>query len=400
MRIEGRPYTTIERNLVERLVTVVLADLSGAFDPLSPVTFRFERLETNPRFATIGRPANAAVLRVSGSTWRIAADGSKCCCLTRPSSQFAKSCCKDSLARNSAGTSIWEAHLVGELWNTRVPIQAVLDTVEMSLRDVLKLHIGSRISLNAELDPDIQLICGDLPMFSGKDGPQGRQYRDPDRREDRKRAGDAMMLSFWGDAVVALLLIATIGYSVLLNRRLATVRSDRDKFEALVRNLTAASQRAEAAVSSLRGTADELGRRLEKKVEEARGLADDLAYMIERGGSIADRLANQIRAGRDELKPDLRPEVKPAVRPDANREHRVEPVQRQTAPRPEPARPEPPRTVPSQAAPRVEVQPTRYEPRVVSRAAIESSLVPTQPDNANAPSRAERDLLRALARRR
>src|ERR1700740_1758039 len=62
MRIEGRPYTTIERNLVERLVSVVLSDLSGAFDPLSPVTFRFERLETNPRFATIGRPANAAVL--------------------------------------------------------------------------------------------------------------------------------------------------------------------------------------------------------------------------------------------------------------------------------------------------------------------------------------------------
>ncbi len=41
MRIEGRPYTTIERNLVERMVTVVLNDLSAAFDPLSPVTFRF-----------------------------------------------------------------------------------------------------------------------------------------------------------------------------------------------------------------------------------------------------------------------------------------------------------------------------------------------------------------------
>src|ERR1700740_2403122 len=62
MRIEGRPYTTIERNLVERLVRVVLADMSGAFDPLSPVTFRFDRLETNPRFATIARPANAAIL--------------------------------------------------------------------------------------------------------------------------------------------------------------------------------------------------------------------------------------------------------------------------------------------------------------------------------------------------
>jgi flagellar motor switch protein FliM len=62
MRIEGRPYTTIERNLVERLVAVVLGDLSASFDPISKVYFRFERLETNPRFATIARPANAAII--------------------------------------------------------------------------------------------------------------------------------------------------------------------------------------------------------------------------------------------------------------------------------------------------------------------------------------------------
>src|SRR3546814_1645509 len=62
MRIEVRPYPTLECNLVERLVHVVLSDLSAAFDPLSPVNFRFDRLETNPRFATIVRPGNAAML--------------------------------------------------------------------------------------------------------------------------------------------------------------------------------------------------------------------------------------------------------------------------------------------------------------------------------------------------
>ncbi len=62
MRIEGRPYTTIERTLVERLIHVVLADLSASFDPLCPVTFRFERLEVNPRFAAISRLSNAAIL--------------------------------------------------------------------------------------------------------------------------------------------------------------------------------------------------------------------------------------------------------------------------------------------------------------------------------------------------
>src|SRR4029078_12023327 len=56
LRIEGRPYTTIETNLVKRLVEVVMADAELAFKPLSPVKFNIDRLETNPRFAAISRP--------------------------------------------------------------------------------------------------------------------------------------------------------------------------------------------------------------------------------------------------------------------------------------------------------------------------------------------------------
>ncbi len=62
MRVEGRPYTSIERALVERLVAVVLEDLSEAFRPVSPARFRFKRLEVNPRFAAVSRSANACVL--------------------------------------------------------------------------------------------------------------------------------------------------------------------------------------------------------------------------------------------------------------------------------------------------------------------------------------------------
>jgi flagellar motor switch protein FliM len=62
VRIEGRPYTTIETNLVKRMIEVVLADAELAFKPLSPVKFNIDRLETNPRFAAISRPANAAIL--------------------------------------------------------------------------------------------------------------------------------------------------------------------------------------------------------------------------------------------------------------------------------------------------------------------------------------------------
>jgi len=56
IRIEGRPYTTIEIGLVKRMIEVVLNDAEQAFRPLSPVRFTIDRLESNPRFAAITRP--------------------------------------------------------------------------------------------------------------------------------------------------------------------------------------------------------------------------------------------------------------------------------------------------------------------------------------------------------
>ena len=63
MRVEGRPYTTIERMLVTRLVEVILQDAKKAFNPLTDVDFDLDRIETNPRFAAIAQPA----LRAGGA---------------------------------------------------------------------------------------------------------------------------------------------------------------------------------------------------------------------------------------------------------------------------------------------------------------------------------------------
>src|SRR5579883_1012172 len=173
MRIEGRPYTTIERNLVERLVTVVLSDLSGAFDPLSPVTFRFERLETNPRFATIARPANAAVLARLRIDMEDRGGRLEVLLPYATLEPVREILLQGFLGEKFGRDAIWEAHLAGELWHTDVPIEAVLDTVEMPLREVLNLKVGSRILLNADVNSDVGLVCGDLAMFSGKMGRKG-----------------------------------------------------------------------------------------------------------------------------------------------------------------------------------------------------------------------------------
>ena len=167
MRIEGRPYTTIERNLVERMGTVVLSDLSAAFDPLSPVTFRFDRLETNPRFATIARPANAAVL----ARLRIDMEdrgGRIELMLPYATLEPVRELLLQMFMGEKFGRdSIWETHLANELWNTDVELDAVLDQVVVSLSEVMNWRPGSQIMLNAVPSSPIGLRCGEIPLFVG-----------------------------------------------------------------------------------------------------------------------------------------------------------------------------------------------------------------------------------------
>lgn len=173
MRIEGRPYTTIERNLVERMINVVLVDLSAAFDPLSPVNFRLDRLETNPRFASIGRPANAGII----TRLRIEMEdrGGKLE-LMLPYATLEP--VRDLLLQMFMGEkfgrdSIWENHLASELSQTDVPLRAVLDEQTMTLNEVLNLKKGQFMPLNTTPDANIKLYCGEVPMFTGRIGRKG-----------------------------------------------------------------------------------------------------------------------------------------------------------------------------------------------------------------------------------
>ena len=174
MRIEGRPYTTIEQTLVERMVSVVLKDMCGAFEPLSPVNFTFDRLETNPRFATIARPPNAAVLiklRVDmedrGGRLEVLFPYST----LEPVRELLL---QRFMGEKFGRDTIWETHLATELWRTRVNLNAIMDETVMSLNDVMNLEVGQTVLFNKTPNDEVVLKCGDVPMVSGAIGRAGQ----------------------------------------------------------------------------------------------------------------------------------------------------------------------------------------------------------------------------------
>ncbi|PCI56058.1 MAG: flagellar motor switch protein FliM [Alphaproteobacteria bacterium] len=170
IRVEGRPYTTIESKLVEKMIHVTLTDLSTAFDPLSPVSFNLDRVETNPRFATITQSGNACVLT------RLRVDmgdrGGRMEILIPYATlePIRELLLQMFMGEKFGRDSIWETHLTEELHKTEIQLQAVLGELAVPLGEMLNWKVGDQLMLNRYTNEDIELRCGQFPMFKGPVG--------------------------------------------------------------------------------------------------------------------------------------------------------------------------------------------------------------------------------------
>ena len=173
MRIEGRPYTTIERTLVQRMIEVIMQDMCAAFEPLAPVNFSLDRLETNPRFAAIARPANAAILVKLRIDMEDRGGRTELLLPYATLEPIRKLLLQQFMGEKFGRDSIWESHLATELWSTKVDIEAILDEQTMPLNQVMNLEVGQTMMLGASPDSKIQLRCRGVPLLTGRMGRVG-----------------------------------------------------------------------------------------------------------------------------------------------------------------------------------------------------------------------------------
>ncbi|CAM3116195.1 flagellar motor switch protein FliM [Asticcacaulis taihuensis] len=173
LRIEGRPYTTIERVLVQRMVEVILNDAKAAFEPLTPVNFNLDRLETNPRFAAIARPANAAILVKLRIDMEDRGGRVELLLPYATLEPIRKMLLQQFMGEKFGRDNIWESHLATEIWTTQMEVRAVLDEQQMPLSKVLNLEVGETLILNANAESPVQIKCGAIPLTTGRMGRKG-----------------------------------------------------------------------------------------------------------------------------------------------------------------------------------------------------------------------------------
>jgi flagellar motor switch protein FliM len=170
VRIEGRPYTTIEQDIIKRMIDIVLGDLSAAFDPVSAVTFQFERIESNPRFATITRPSNAAILIRMRVDMEERGGNMEILFPHNTLEPVRELLLQVFMGERFGRDATWESHMSNEVKNASVEVEAVLDERTLTLGDVMKFKVGSTMLLEAQPNSEVFIRCGDTKLFSGAFG--------------------------------------------------------------------------------------------------------------------------------------------------------------------------------------------------------------------------------------
>lgn len=164
IRIEGRPYTTIELALARRMIEVILEDTHRAFEPVTQVHFKLDRMETNPRFAAISRPGNAAIL----IELRIEMDdrGGKIEILLPYATiePIREQLLQMFMGEKFGRDATWEGHLATEIYSADVTVDAILHEQDVPLSRMMAIQPGDTLMFERSPTDPVRLRCGGIDL--------------------------------------------------------------------------------------------------------------------------------------------------------------------------------------------------------------------------------------------
>jgi hypothetical protein len=100
------------------------------------------------------------------------------------------------------------------------------------------------------------------------------------------------------EALVAVLLLVTIGYCWVLNRRLQRLRADEETLRATISELITATEIAERAILGLKATANDADKTLGSRLTQAEQLSKVLAEQLGEGEMVLTRISQIAEAAR------------------------------------------------------------------------------------------------------
>ena len=117
------------------------------------------------------------------------------------------------------------------------------------------------------------------------------------------------------ESLVAVLLMLTIGYCMLLNKRLKRLKADEHSLKATIGELITATEIAERAIGGLKHTVRDVNVNLGSQLTAATQMSAHLKSQLAEGDGVIRRLSRIASAARPpSSEPEPEPEQQPTVR--------------------------------------------------------------------------------------
>lgn len=109
-------------------------------------------------------------------------------------------------------------------------------------------------------------------------------------------------LSLVIEGLVAILLVITIAYCILLNSRLKRLRADEEGLRATIAELLTATEIAERAIQGLRTTSAQCDQTLGQRLHQANQVSEELSVKLNSAGAVVERLGKMAGLPMGDLK--------------------------------------------------------------------------------------------------
>ncbi|MEJ5347470.1 MAG: flagellar motor switch protein FliM [Desulfosoma sp.] len=169
-KIEGRDFTSIENRVINKVVRMALKDLEQAWNPVTPVSFKFVRSEVNPQFATIVPPTELVIV-VHYELEMDSLMGKIILCLPYSTIEPIRSKLSASYQSDQLEVDYsWTRRFIRRLREIPVQLCVHLGRTEIKGQDLLRLEKGDIIVLDQDVNHPLTVSVEKVPKYKAFPG--------------------------------------------------------------------------------------------------------------------------------------------------------------------------------------------------------------------------------------
>jgi len=171
--IEGRDFTAIESQIIQKVVMMIFADLEKAWNAVHPLTFQYVRSEINPQFVSIVPPSDIVI----NITFGVELDqftGMVTLCIPYSIIEPIKNKLYSGYQSDQLEVDrSWIRRFLDRLINTEIEVKVEMGKHQIMVQDLLQLKVGDILALGKDVTEPLVVEVQGIPKFLGKAGVCG-----------------------------------------------------------------------------------------------------------------------------------------------------------------------------------------------------------------------------------